>query len=77
MRYLQEELKTFREQEATLRKAHSGDWVVISGSEVAGVFKSFQRAAEAAVAAYQDGQFLIRQIDAPEPELPLIALASI
>jgi hypothetical protein len=73
MPQLTEEQATFQEREAELKREHSGAWVVISGREVAGVFESFQNAADMAVKRFQKSSFLIRQIDGPPPRLSRVA----
>jgi hypothetical protein len=69
MQHVTEELLTFHEREAELKREHSGAWVVISGREIAGVFADFQNAAEMAVNRFQKGSFLIRQVGASERRL--------
>jgi hypothetical protein len=62
-----EELQTFAQREPELKRAHAGEWVVISGREIAGVFTSCQEAAESAASRFRTGSFLIRQIGAFRP----------
>ena len=68
MRYECEELETFLEHEPALRAEHDGEWVLISGREIIGVFESRQAATEIAVAEYHQGSFLLRQIGAANVE---------
>jgi hypothetical protein len=68
-----EEQETYQTIEPALEKEHAGDWIVISGREIAGVWPTSQKAVEAAVTQFGDSHFLIRQIGAQGPRLPRAA----
>ncbi|MEO0982183.1 MAG: hypothetical protein AAFX03_05975 [Pseudomonadota bacterium] len=68
------ELDTFERHVEEFRRQHSREWVVISGREVFGFFRSFEQAAIAADRAFGGQKFLIRQIDAPAVVLPFVVL---
>ncbi len=50
---------------------YAGKHVVIHGAELVGAFDSFENAAVEAVRRFGRGPYLIRQIGAPPPSIPI------
>jgi hypothetical protein len=68
---LEVEIRTYEAKLEELKKHHSGKFVVIHGDDVIGAFDTFENAASDAVLKFGRGPYLIRQVDAPEPSMPM------
>ncbi len=64
------EIAAFDAMREKLEKEHLGKWVVLYEEKLAGVFDTFEAAAESAVSKYGRGPYLIRQVGAPPITLP-------
>ncbi len=71
MAELDTEIATFESRATELEAHHPGKWVIIHGSEFVGAFDSFDSAAREAVRLFGRGPYLIRQVGAPAPNLPV------
>lgn len=69
---LQTEIEFYNQNLDGFRKTHRSDWVVISNNSVLGFYRRFEQAAFAAINAFGEKPFLIRQIDAPPITLPYL-----
>jgi len=67
---LENEIAAFNAVRADLERQHNGKWVVFHGEALAGVYDSFEVAAEAAVQEFGRGPYLIRQVGSVEIVLP-------
>ena len=65
---LERELDTYRAKLPDLL-AHAGQFVVIHGDEVAGVYPGFDEALRDAYARFGEAPFLVRKISESEPVL--------
>lgn len=72
MAALQTEIEYYNRNADEFREAHRNDWVVISEESVLGFYRRFEQAALAAINAFGEKPFLIRQIDAPPITLPYL-----
>ena len=67
---LSTEIAKYEEMRVDLEASHSGQWIVIHGRTVVGIYEDFQDAAHEAVLRYGRGPYLIQQIDEPPFVLP-------
>jgi hypothetical protein len=67
---LAKEIAAFNVVRADLERQHNGKWVVFHDEALAGVYDSFEAAAEAAVRQFGRGPYLIRQVGSSEIVLP-------
>lgn len=74
MAKLKEEIATYERMSNDLEIEHSGKWVVVHNKELAGIYDSFELAAEDAVKRFGRGPYLIRKIGAPPVTLPASVL---
>ena len=60
-------IATFERNRERLQDEHPGDhWVVVQGTELIGVYRTFEEGHAAATARCREGSFLLRQVQ-PEP----------
>ncbi len=64
------EIEAYKEMREELEKSHTGKWVVIHDQKLAGVYETFDQAAQEAVSHFGAGPYLIRQVGAPPVVLP-------
>ncbi len=55
---------------ADLENRHFGEWILVFGEKLIGVFSSFDEAARVAVRDFGRGPYLIRQVGAPPVTMP-------
>jgi len=68
------EIRAFEERRTELEKSYLGKFVVFKGEELVGAWDTLDAAAEAAVARFGRGPYLIRQVGAPKATLPASVL---
>jgi hypothetical protein len=68
---LEREIETFDRISEELKKHHNGKFVLIKNSQLIGTYDSFENAAREAVSQFGRGPYLIRQVGAPVPALPV------
>jgi hypothetical protein len=68
---LEQEIKTYQSRLEELEQYYPGKFVVIQGEDLIGAFDTFQNAAAEAVRRFGRGPYLIRQVGAPPPEVPV------
>ena len=71
---LEAEISAFESRQQELEKAYSGKFVVFKGGELIGAWDRLDAAAQAAVVRFGHGPYLIRQVGAPRPTLPVSVL---
>ena len=71
MSELSQERAAFKQMQSDLEASHKGQWALVYKSDLIGTFPSFDEAAQAAVAKFGRGPYLIRQIGAPDRTLPI------
>jgi len=64
------EIEAYDVMRTKLEAEYTGKWVLLHHRQLAGIFDSFQKAAEEAVKRFGSGPYLIRQIGAPPMALP-------
>jgi hypothetical protein len=64
------EISAYETMRERLEAENMGKWVLMHGSELVGVYASFDAAAEEAVKRFGSGPYLIRQVGAPPITLP-------
>jgi hypothetical protein len=64
------EIAAYEKFRSDLEAHHMGDWIVIKGGELIGIYTSFETAASEAVSRFGRGPYLIRQVGAPPVTLP-------
>ena len=74
MQTLTEEIAAYEGMRRTLEIDHFGKWVVVYGGKLAGVYDSFEKAADDAVSRFGRGPYLIREVGAPPTTLPASVL---
>jgi hypothetical protein len=67
---VRDDINAFEAMQPELEAAHLGKWVVFHNRECAGVYESFDAAAQDAVARFGRGPYLIRRIGAHTVTLP-------
>jgi hypothetical protein len=65
MAILDTEIATFDTLRPNLEAEHMGEWVLLHGQALIGIFAGFDEAAQVAVTRFGRGPYLIRQIGAP------------
>lgn len=68
---LENEIAYYEANLGEYEKYYQGKFVVIHGSEFIGAFDSFENAAVEAVRRFANGPYLIRQVGAPPPSIPI------
>ena len=74
MTLLSDQISAYEEMRNYLETDHFGKWVVIYDEDLAGIYESFEAAAEDAVKRFGRGPYLIRQVGAPPMALPASVL---
>jgi hypothetical protein len=64
------EISAYDDIRGDLEAHHMGQWVLIQGGKVIGIYDAFDPAAQDAVAKFGRGPYLIRQVGAPPVVLP-------
>jgi hypothetical protein len=64
------EIEAYDAMRTKLEAEHAGKWVLLHDRHLAGIFASFEKAAEEAVKRFGSGPYLIRHIGAPPVTLP-------
>ncbi|MGA2340000.1 MAG: hypothetical protein ABSF75_08895 [Terracidiphilus sp.] len=64
------EIAAYETMRSDLENQHMGEWVIVSGEKLIGVFSSFDEAARDAVQKFGRGPYLIRQVGAPPITMP-------
>lgn len=67
---LDREISAFEKIRGELEKEHMGEWVIVHGEALVGIYESFELAAQVAVSRFGRGPYLIRQVGAPPVTLP-------
>jgi hypothetical protein len=67
---VRDDMNAYEAVSAELQAAHLGKWVVFYNRELAGIFESFETAAENAVSRFGKGPYLIRRVGAHSVTLP-------
>ena len=70
MGHLDLEIATYEGMQEQLEANHKGEWAVIHGEELVGIYPDFQVAAKTAVKRFGRGPYLIREIGAPPIIIP-------
>lgn len=70
MTEIEREIAAYDAMRAELENQHMGEWVLVSGEQLIGVFPSFDEAATDAVQKFGRGPYLIRQVGAPPVSMP-------
>jgi hypothetical protein len=65
-----DEIAVYDKMRAELEAKHMGQWVLVYGGSLIGVYESFDTVAEDAVRRFGRGPYLIRQVGAPSITLP-------
>lgn len=68
---LETEIATFERKREELEQYYNGKFVVIYDGQFIGAFDTFANAAAEAVARFGRGPYLIRQVGAPPPSIPV------
>jgi len=71
---LDAEFKAFEARRAELEKSYFGKFVVFKDGTFVGAWDTLDAAAQAAVARFGRGPYLIRQVGTPQPTLPASVL---
>jgi hypothetical protein len=64
---LQEELRVFEQHKPEWLRSNPGQFVVVTGTRVAGFFPDYESAFRAGLRAGITGSFLVKQVCAEEP----------
>lgn len=64
------EISAYDAMREQLEAEHTGKWALLHDRQVAGLYDSFDAAAEVAVERFGRGPYLIRQVGAPPATLP-------
>ncbi len=71
MASMADEIAAFEASKARLESQYLGKWVLFHDRALVGLFQSFDAAADVAVAKFNSGPFLIRQLGAAAIPLPV------
>jgi hypothetical protein len=74
MSELDNEIAAYEMMRADLENNHMGQWVLVFGGKLDGVYHSFDDAAAEAVARHGRGPYLIRQVGAAPMTMPASVL---
>lgn len=72
---LDKNIQAYEQQRNELEKESVGKWVVFFDSKLAGIFDSFEDAAEAATRNFGAGPYLIRQVGVSSITLPVSVMS--
>jgi hypothetical protein len=64
------EIAAYEKLRGQLETKHMGEWVLMRGGQLIGLYPSFETAAEHAVRQFGHSPYLIRQVGAPSVTLP-------
>ena len=70
MHILQDDIAAFERMRAELEAHHDHEWVVFYEGSYIGAYRDFETAAEDALARFDLGPYLIRQVGAAPVQLP-------
>jgi hypothetical protein len=68
---LETEIQTYEQRLPELVQHYGGKFVVFRNSDFVGAFDTFENAAMEAVRRFGRGPYLIRQVGAPDPSIPV------
>ncbi len=68
---LKREIATYKKNQERLESEHLGEFILIVGEEIIGMYQSFEDASAEGIRLYGQGPYLIRQIGGPDPEMPV------
>ncbi len=71
---LKEEMAAYERMRDDLELDHFGKWVVVHEAQLAGIYDSFEVAADKAVQSFGRGPYLIKRVGEPPMVLPVSAL---
>ena len=71
---LEENIAVYNEMRKELEEKHFGKWVVFHDRQLVGFYATYADAANAAMNAYDDAPYLIRQVRNYPEHLPISAL---
>jgi hypothetical protein len=71
---LEAEIRAFEDRRTELEKSYLGKFVVFKDGDLVGAWDTFNAAAEYAILRFGRGPYLIRQVGAPQPQLPASVL---
>ena len=69
--HLSDEIAAYDALREKLELDHGGKWALVHGGELIDTFDTFERAATFAVEKYGRGPYLIRQVGAAPPSIPM------
>lgn len=72
---IHDEIAAFLRQQATLGEIKENPWVVFAKAAYQDRFGSFEAAYEFAASNFENGKFLIRNVQGEEPFIPLMYAA--
>jgi hypothetical protein len=67
---LDHEIAAYETMRADLENRHLGEWALVFGEKLIGVFPSFEEAAQIAVQEFGRGPYLIRQVGSSPISMP-------
>ena len=73
---LKKEIAAYERMRDDLELEHFGEWVVVHDEKLAGIYDSFEVAADNAVQRFGRGPYLIKRVGEPPMTLPASALAA-
>ncbi len=68
---LETEIAFYEQNLPEYEKYYQGKFIVVHGEDLVGAFDSFSNAAAEAIRQFGRGPYLIRQVGAPPPSIPL------
>lgn len=66
------EIRAFLNQRPSLLAEYGASWVIFVGADFKGSFPTYAIAAEFALEHFRDAQFLIRNTNAADPDIPML-----
>ncbi len=72
---IHDQIEAYHRDQASLRITTSDPWVVFSGAKFQSRFSSFEQAYEYAVSHFKSGEYLIRELGADAPFVPMVYVA--
>ena len=67
--HLSDNIEAYEAMREELECDYTGEWAVVYGRELVGIFPNLEAAADEAVERFGRGPYLIRQIGVPPPDL--------